>query len=122
MKPAKAQPLPGGRLLCPKVWFEFLTNYLHIDTCTRNGKQLSIELWRGLWPTDAANILYAISRFQDTDRSREALRHFCEVCPPRMLMQVCARLAPETGAPRRGDIVALEARIMERTGPDGQWV
>src|SRR6266446_6300795 len=116
MKPVKP-PLPGGRLLCPKAWFEFLTNYLGIDTCSRNSKRLSVALWRALWPSDAANILYAISRFQDTDRSRDALGHFCKACPPRLLMEVCARLAPETGAPRRDDIVSLEGRIMDCTGP-----
>src|SRR6266446_5782819 len=112
MKTAKP-PLPGGRLLCPRVWYEFLTNYLGIDTCSRNSKQLSVDLWRALWPSDAATILYAIARFVDTDRSRDALGHFCKVCPPRLLMEVCARLAPETGATRRDDIVVLEARIME---------
>src|SRR2546421_602724 len=121
MKTAKP-PLRGARLQCPRVWFEFLTNYLAIDTCSRNSKQLSVDLWRALWHTDATNILYAISRFQDTDRSREALAHFCMACPPRLLMQVCARLAPETGVPRRGDIVALEGRITDRTDSQGRWV
>ncbi len=106
----------AAKLACPRFWATFFELFLGADV------PLAKELWKQLYPSEAQPLMYQIARLQDLHHDPDSTKRFGEIASPAFVMRLCARLAPETGAPRRDDIVALEARITDRTDSQGRWV
>jgi hypothetical protein len=80
-------------------------------------------MWKQLYPSEAQPLMYQLARLEDSGRHPDSTRRFGAMASPTLLLKACERLSPSrTGKPRRPDVVALEEMILQRTGPDGQWV
>ena len=110
------QPVQAAKLACPRFWATFFELFLGADV------PLAKELWKQLFPTESQPLMYQIARLQDLHHDPDSTRRFGALASPALLMRLCARLAPENGAPRRDDIVALEGRITEHTDSQGRWM
>jgi hypothetical protein len=108
--------LAAGKLACPKFWARFIHEFLAGDVL------LAKELWQQLYPSQSQPIMYQLSRIQDLGGQPQAIIRFGQLAKPQLLLTLCARLAPEDGRQRREDVRLLEESILQRTGPDGQWV
>jgi len=110
------RPERASKLTCPRFWATFLDLFLGADA------NLAVALWKQLHPSEAQPLLYQLSRVEDSRRHPDSTKRFGDLASPALLMQVCARLAPETGEPRRSDVVLLEKRILDMTTSEGRWV
>jgi hypothetical protein len=105
-----------GKPACTRLWGKFV-EHLGSD------EKLARELWGKLYPSEVGDVMYALARIEDRGYHPEAIQRFGEVATPMLMLKLCERLAPETGQPRRRDVIALEGMILESTASkDGAWL
>jgi hypothetical protein len=109
------QPVAAGKISCPKFWARFLQEFLGAE------KHLSIALWQQLYPSESQPLMYQLSRIHDLGSRPDAILRFGQLATPTLILMLCARLAPEDGRPRCGDIVQLEAAVLAMCDSQGKW-
>jgi hypothetical protein len=117
----KLQLMQAMRPAYPGYWGVFLKVVLD---CT--DYRLVRQLWQALRIYERGPILVACNQLkqtiQDGGESLETVKRLYATIPPRLLLDLCVRVSPETGKFRNPKIVAVERRIIEQTGPGGtKW-
>jgi hypothetical protein len=98
----------------PAFWLKFLSHLAGVD------KRLAGELWNAMYPTELHTVGYQISRILDTGAHPACTERYAQVVTPQFMMELCLRLAPEDGKPRRKDVRKLESAILEKSR-NGEW-
>ena len=111
----KPLAIHGARLKAPRMWVTFLREFMDID------ERLAVELWQELYPSERHPLSLALARLRDLRGRDDAIMNWRALLRPTLLLELCCRVSPEDGR-RRRDVIQTEEKILERTGPDGQWL
>jgi hypothetical protein len=72
-----------------------------------------------MYPSKHTPLLYQMTVVEQRYRDVSTLRHFCDLVPAKLLLALCARVAPEDGRPRPSWVVQIEERVMSLTDAEG---
>jgi hypothetical protein len=105
----------------PLFWQVLLTHLLHAD------ERLAAALWQvymQAYPVTSQTVRFALDQLlapSSTQHSFERrLPQIRELLSPQLLLELCARVAPE-GQPRPREVQHLEEAILHYTNAEGAW-
>jgi hypothetical protein len=73
-----------------------------------------------MWPTEQQAITWNLDRVAST-YSDEATAHLQAAMPPKFLLELCRRIAPEDGRERPKEVRQLEERILAYAADAETW-
>src|SRR5262245_27356800 len=108
-RPHRFGASPGERMLCA-----FLAQ---LFVCP---KPLARELWRAMYDSEKQSITWTLSRVSEV-MSDQTVEHLQKAMPPKMLLELCQRVAPENGRVRPVEVRELEEKILAMTVDPETW-
>jgi hypothetical protein len=112
----KEQAIVARPVAAPRMFELFAFRFLELS------KPMARRLWAALCDAEAQPLLYSIARAEDKWMHPDYVHRFGDLANPSLLMQLCARLAPETGQPRERAVIEVEEAILSRTSKEGEWL
>jgi hypothetical protein len=83
-------------------------------------KWLARQLWQCMWPSEQQAITWNLDRAA-TSPFVESVLHLQRAMPPKLLIEILLRVAPEDGRERPKEVLQLEERILAMAADPETW-